>query len=548
MNTTSQAALYAAVPLALLCFLVLKPRRAVMAAYIGGWMFLPVFGIKVPGIPDLSKLSATSFGVLFGATLFDFRTVFKFRPNWYDLPMLGWCLFPYVTSVKNGLGHWDGFSNVFFQVSTWGIPYFIGRVYFKDWAAFRELAVAILVGGLVYIPFCLFEIKFSPQLHKTLYGRAAHAFGQEKRWGGYRPQVFMESGLAVGMWMTAASLVGVWMWVNGSLKKVWGLPLGGLLCVLLPTTVLCKSTGALLFLTSGLATLFWIKYVRNPLPLLLLLLIPPTYMYQRASLNWDGEWLKEQATKMFGEERGQSLATRINAENTLTQHALNDAPDKWFGFGKWDINDSSVAPWRIYQVWEKENKALAEEHTKWVKDARGKLRKSTWTVNGPTYTVRKDMTISDGLWVITLGQYGLASLTALTASLLLGAVVMLIRVPMRFWDHPMVAPAAALSVLLVLDMCDNLLNGMVNPVFMLALGGICGIGPSIRKLLKTQPRQMTAPAPAGFTPQPFGQPAFARAGTTRGQPPAPAGYANPALAGFPVIPGLQTAAAPRRRR
>ena len=262
MNTTAQIALYAAIPLTLLCFAVLKPRHAVLVAYIGGWMFLPVFGIKIARVPDLSKVTATSFGCLLGACIFDIRTILKFRPKWYDLPMLLWCIFPYYTSVKNGLGSWDGYSNIFFQVATWGLPYFIGRCYFKDWESFRELGIALLIGGLVYVPFCLFEVKMSPQLHKYIYGRSPHAITQEKRWGGYRPQVFMQSGLAVGMWMTAASLVGVWMWVTGSLKRLWGMPVGALLCVLLPTTVLCKSTGALMFLFAGLGTLFWIRWFR----------------------------------------------------------------------------------------------------------------------------------------------------------------------------------------------------------------------------------------------------------------------------------------------
>ena len=85
--------------------------------------------------------------------------------------MLLWCIFPYYTSVKNGLGSWDGYSNIFFQVATWGLPYFIGRCYFKDWESFRELGIALLIGGLIYIPFCLFEVKMSPQLHKYIYGR-----------------------------------------------------------------------------------------------------------------------------------------------------------------------------------------------------------------------------------------------------------------------------------------------------------------------------------------------------------------------------------------
>ena len=562
MNFVTYTALYAAIPLSVLCFLFLKPRHAVLVAYIGGWMFLPCLGIKMRGIPDLTKLTVTSFGVLLGAMVFDLKMLLKFRPKWYDLPMLLWCIFPYWTSVKNGLGEWDGYSSVVLQASTWGIPYFIGRCYFNTWEGVRELGIAILIGGLVYIPFCLFEVKMSPVLHKWVYGKCAHTVSQEKRWGGYRPQAFMQSGLAVGMWMTAASLVGVWLWVTGSVKKLWGFPLGGLLCVLLPTTVLCKSTGALLFLFAGLGTLFWIRWFRNALPLVVLVAVAPVYMYQRASQNWDGEWLKEKATKIFGEERGQSLATRIDAENKLTERALVEAPDKWFGFGKWDKDNPNVAPWRIYEVYEKENKALAFEESKYVRHKDGRIVKKTWEIPGPLREVRKDKSITDGLWVITLGQYGLASLIAFTVSLLLGAVIMMMRVPMRFWDHPMVAAAAALSILLVLDMCDNLLNGMLNPVFVLAAGGVCGIGPSVRKMWKQQKAQMAnagrtavaAPLPAsgapgypqavpvGYAPPTYGVPAG------RGRPPARPAAGPQVPAGFPVIPGLQVPQATRWQR
>jgi hypothetical protein len=34
-------------------FAILPPRRAVIFAYVGGWLFLPMLRIKFPGVPDL---------------------------------------------------------------------------------------------------------------------------------------------------------------------------------------------------------------------------------------------------------------------------------------------------------------------------------------------------------------------------------------------------------------------------------------------------------------------------------------------------------------
>ena len=68
----------------------------------------------------------------------------------------------------------------------------------------------------------------------------------------------------------------------------------------------------------------------------------------------------------------------------------------------------------------------------------------------------------------------------------------------------MAAPAAACAVLLVLHMCDNLLNAMVNPIFICAIGGLCALGTRA-----TQPRPAAArlPGTAGAQPQ---QPMAAR--------------------------------------
>ena len=103
------------------------------------------------------------------------------------------------------------------QTVTWGIPYFLGRIYFNDLQGLRELSVAIFIGGLIYVPFCLYEIRFSPQLHRLLYGYHQHDFSQTFRFGGYRPMVFMQHGLMVGMWMGMATLAGIWLAWTGAL-------------------------------------------------------------------------------------------------------------------------------------------------------------------------------------------------------------------------------------------------------------------------------------------------------------------------------------------
>src|SRR5215212_5969246 len=147
-----ELALFAWVPTVLLMFAALPPRRAVVAAFVGGWLFLPVFGIDIVGLPPFSKVSASAYSVLLGAILFDGDRLLTVRPRWFDLPIVVWCFTPLASSISNGLGVYDGLSACLSEIVLWGIPYYLGRAYFNDWESIRELAIGVFVGGLIYMP------------------------------------------------------------------------------------------------------------------------------------------------------------------------------------------------------------------------------------------------------------------------------------------------------------------------------------------------------------------------------------------------------------
>ena len=433
----AELALYAWVPVSLCLFAVLRPRQAVLAAYMGAWLFLPMASFQINILPDISKVTISSMGVLLGVLIFDPGTLLSFRPRWFDLPMAVWCLCPFVSSITNGLGWWDGLSAIIGHVVLWGIPYLLGRVYFNDWSTIRDLAVGVFIGGVIYIPLCLWEVKMSPQLHNFVYGYHQHSFAQTYRFGGYRPMVFMQSGLALGFWMTSASLIGVWLWKSKAMKDLWGVPMFVIVPLLLVTTVLCKATAGLLFLAAGLATLFWMWGLRNSLPLLVLIAFTPLYMVLRTTGTFTGQSLVDLSAAVFNEDRAQSLQTRIDAENLLTERAM-ERPG--FGWGRWNPDDPRRPKWRVY-------------------NEKG-----------------KDIAVTDGMWVITMGTTGLVGLFSATAVILLPVLLLRRRVPVAWWAHPMAAPAAALAMILVLHMLDNLLNAMLNPIFVMAIGGIGALG------------------------------------------------------------------------
>ena len=453
-----ELALFAWVPTVLLMFAALPPRRAVITAFIGGWLFLPVFGIDIVGLPPFSKVSASAYSVLLGVAIFDSGRLMSFRPRWFDLPIIVWCFTPLASSISNHIGDYggvyDGLSACLSEIVLWGIPYYLGRVYFSDWDGIRELAIGVFIGGLIYMPFTWAEMRLSPQFHKWVYGFHQHSFAMTIRSGGWRPMVFMQHGIACAMWMTASAIVGVWLWTSGTLKHVLSIPTYVLAPLLVLTAAFCHSAGALVLLVAGLGTYWWVRTFQNALPLLALILFIPAYVTLRASQAWTGENLVEFAQSTFGEQRAESLEFRLQAENLLTQKALQQP---WFGWGRWNRN-------RVYDP-----------------------------------DTSKDLAVTDGLWVIVLGTTGWVGLTAIMLVILLPAVLYLSRCPPRWWMHPMAAPGAAFALLLPLHMIDNLWNAMLNPIYVLLIGAMMGLGAKVRTAQARQsgfpivPRPMAPP-------------------------------------------------------
>ncbi|HEV8292607.1 MAG TPA: hypothetical protein VGP94_11820, partial [Tepidisphaeraceae bacterium] len=448
MQAMAAIALFGWIPLILILFALLPARRAVLTAFIVGWLFLPMSSFKIPGLPDYNKVTATNLGVLMMAMMFDSARMMRFRPRWFDLPALVYCVSPFFSSITNNLGAYDGLSAIAFNLFLWGIPYFIGRVYFNDLTGMRELAIAVFVGAMLYVPLCLYEIRMSPQLHKLVYGFLQQTFRESKRWGGYRPAVFLQHGLAVGMYMCTAALAGWWMWRCGTVKQIKSIPMGLAVVAVLGPALLCKSTGAIVLLVAGLMVLYVSVKMRMAAPLVCLALFVPVYIGARTFGLWSEQQLTTLTSDLVGNDRAQSLAMRLRNEDRLAAKGMERPV---FGWGRWGRN----------QIIDTET----GKHT-----------------------------VTDGMWVIALGQAGLVGLVSFTLLLLLPVAIFIRGCRPRFWSQPAIAPAAAMAVLLVIHMIDNLFNALPNPIFMLAAGGLPQVA------LASAAAYATAKAPATRAP------------------------------------------------
>jgi hypothetical protein len=181
-------------------FRFLPARRAVIILAVLGVLFLPEVQSK-PVNPEapaalsvpcyrLTKLNAVATTLLIGSLLFDRRRWTGLRPQWFDLPVVVWCLSPAVAMIGNAVfyddpvspfdpallpaevgwfGHalnwlefagvYDAFSQTVDQVLIWGVPYWMGRLYFADRDGLRALALGVTAGGLLYVPPCLLEVR-----------------------------------------------------------------------------------------------------------------------------------------------------------------------------------------------------------------------------------------------------------------------------------------------------------------------------------------------------------------------------------------------------
>ena len=162
MNRAVDIAMFGWIPVVLALFLFLPPRRAALAGFLIGWMFVPYAHYDIKGFPDYTKTVATCGAVLLGVTIFDFRRLISLRPRLVDLPIALFCLSAFISALSNGLGLHEGLSAAFSRAFTWGVPYTIGRLYFDDFAGLRELTIGIFTAGLVYVPFCVFELIRGP--------------------------------------------------------------------------------------------------------------------------------------------------------------------------------------------------------------------------------------------------------------------------------------------------------------------------------------------------------------------------------------------------
>lgn len=415
-------------------------QLATVATLICGYLFLPDrMGIDLPVLPPMNKDTIPALSALFLVWMasLDRGKAPDMLPGWLPrdrgaLVLIGLMVFgAFGTALTNlspayngsvrlpGLRLYDGFS-LALRVVTMLIPFLLARKLLATQDGQRTLAVFFVGAAVFYGVLALWEVRMSPQLNRQIYGFFAHSWVQHVRGGGFRPILFLEHGLFVGIFLASAILTafglaraetgpqrgkfaaaGLWLLVVIFLSKVLGAFL--VVLALLPVLLLMSQRTQVL-------VAFGIGMVVLTYPILRNADLIPT----QVAIN---------LAERISPERAESLAFRIRNEDRLLDRAKGNPVFGWGGYSR--------------------NRVFDE--------------------NG------EDITVTDGRWVILFGQGGWFRYIG-EFGLLLWGIFRLVSLPRDKLDQVTVTLAMAL----IANMIDLLPNSGLSPVTWMMAGALIG--------------------------------------------------------------------------
>lgn len=403
-----------------------SPQQALVGTYVFGWCFLPMLSISLPGFPDYSKYTVASYATLPALLLFADRLVWKYRPCVMDALFLALVIGQGVSVFGIGLGPYEFMSAMVYSFITWFTPYICGRIVLRNTTDLKTMLVIIVLAAIIYIPFCLYEIRFSPQLHNMIYGYHQHSFAQTVRYGGYRPTVFMQHGLQVGLWMVSSAMLAWWLNRFKLVRPYFGaLNPGWSALALVIVAFLCKSTGAILIGLFAVACLWLIIKTNRKWPLWAFLSVFPLYIFVSVTRIINIYDIVPVIDTWLGSDRAGSFRVRIDQEIELVNMAWQKP---LFGWSAWSSG-------------------------------------------------------ADQLWTLVVRNHGFVGLALLVTIFVFPCVRACQLISKRGTTPHDVAILIPTCVFLGMFYLDSLFNAMVNPLYFVALGGLVSatIGLSQRK-------------------------------------------------------------------
>lgn len=417
--------------------------EATIWTVLAGYLLLPVGTvIKFEGIPPLDKNSIPNLAALIGCVVVARRMPRVFhRFGLAEIFIIALLVSPFITSEFNtdpitvgettlpGLDRYEALSAVVNQFLFF-LPFILARQFLRTSSDTMNILRILVVAGLAYSVLILFEVRMSPQLHGWIYGYFPHSFVQQIRDGGFRAAVFVGHGLAVAFFVMTAAVAAAALW--RAQIKIVRLPLAGVTVYLTGVLILCKTLGALVY---GAVLVPLVRWATPRLQLraaVVLAALALTYPVLRTMDLVPTGALLETAS-MVSDDRAGSLSTRFEQEQVLLEHAWQRPLFGWGRFGR--------------------NRVFDEDG--------------------------RDISTTDGRWIIVLGTFGLVGFLAEFG--LLALSVFRAAAALRFADtNRDKGFLAALALIVAINMIDLLPNATLSPWTWLLAGALLGHAEALR--------------------------------------------------------------------
>jgi hypothetical protein len=406
---------------------------------LGGYLLLPGnAGIKLEMIPAFDKSSIPAF-IAFFACMVRARRFPGLSKGFGVVEVLFLILITsaFITGLLNddtisirrtilpGVGLYDAGSVVIFQVIVL-IPFFLGRHLMRSARDIEDILRSLVFAALGYSLLMLIEIRLSPVLHIWVYGYFPSSDIMQSHFldAGFRPAVFVGSGLALAFFTMTAVVAAAAL--SRTQRRIARLPLGGATAYLGAVLILCKGLASIVYGTFLAPLVRWVTPRMQIRVAVILVMIALSYPILRTMDLVPTTFMLDVAGSVDAQRAG-SLEVRFTNERRLLDHASERF---WFGWGRFGRS-------RVY--------------------------------NEDGY----DASLTDGYWIITMGQYGFIGFLASFGLLVLPVfrAASALRFAESMSDR---INLAALTVIIAAYVVDLLPNAGLSPWSWLLTGALLG--------------------------------------------------------------------------
>jgi hypothetical protein len=428
----------------------LKWPILVAVGLIGGYLLLPPGqGLDLPLLPALTKNSLPAFTLVLlalllrpgmpGSPLAKAIPAAYVQPGWLPRSWVGsgllalWILGIFGTVATNrdvfvaggqffpALSLRDAATTIFHSLGAF-LTLLLARKYFAHPQMHRLLLVAFTVAALLYSLPTLYEVRMSPNLNRMVYGYFPHDWTQHVRGDGFRPLVFLGHALWLSLFIalgTLACLALVRLARSSGERVLYAC--GGVW--LFGTLILTKSLGAMLF-TSVLAIVVLLFSKRLQVLTAGLIAIAVLLYPMLRSVDIAPTDQVVALAERIDPARASSFAFRVANEDLLLAKA---SQRPIFGWGGWG-------------------------------------RSRVFNEDG------RDVTVTDGAWIIAFGHGGWVEYIARFGLL----TIPIILLAFRSRKYTLTPETALLALVLSANMIDMIPNATQTTLTWLMAGALLG--------------------------------------------------------------------------